>query len=35
MSENFGVDANALFSPTLVVGLIQLTRAQNLVKKNF
>jgi len=26
MPENFGADANALFSPTLVVGLIQLTR---------
>jgi len=27
MPENFGADANARFSPTLVVGLIQLTRA--------
>jgi len=27
MPENFGVDANARFSPTLVAGLIQLTRA--------
>jgi len=25
--ENFGADANVPFSPTLVVGLIQLTRA--------
>jgi len=35
MLENFGADENARFSPTLVVGLIQLTRVQNLVKKNF
>jgi len=27
MPENFGADANAQFSPTRVVGLIQLTRA--------
>jgi len=27
MPENFGADANARFSPTLVVGLIQLARA--------
>jgi len=27
MPENFGADANAWFSPKLVVGLIQLTRA--------
>jgi len=25
--ENFGVDTNARFSPIMVVGLIQLTRA--------
>jgi len=27
MPENFGADTNARFSPTLVVGLIQFTRA--------
>jgi len=27
MPENFEADANARFSPTLVVGMIQLTRA--------
>jgi len=27
MPENFVADANVRFSPTLVVGLIQLTRA--------
>jgi len=27
MPENFGAGANARFSPTLIVGLIQLTRA--------
>jgi len=26
MPEKFGADANSWFSPTLVVGLIQLTR---------
>jgi len=27
MPENFGADAKARFSPTVIVGLIQLTRA--------
>jgi len=35
MPESFGADANARFSPTLVVGMIQLTRRETLLERIF